>query len=141
MRHILWMGCAAALSGCATVMLPLCPSIAKNSYEHQDASKALNKFAVDLAEKRSISITQLSWFQASFSGLWPDIRWYEENYPYVLCAFDPKLQLIYKRETYVSCMRHARNWIETAQSKEPQNLMSPDSMYYEDCVSNSSRPE
>jgi hypothetical protein len=129
------VACAVSLAGCATVNLPLCPAIAKNSYDPPDNTRALNKFAVQQATDRRIEVKQLSWFAASFSGFSPSISWYQENYPFMVCAFDPKNQTIHIRETHMSCMAHARQWIQKTQSDHPEYLMLTETKFYENCVS------
>lgn len=125
---------AAVCGGCSTVKLPLCPAIARNSYQAGEPAMQVNKFAALHAERQGLVIAQLSWFSAEFSGSPAGIDWFATHYPAMLCAFDPARETTRIRETYMSCMAHAKDWIQKVQSAAPEQLMLAETMFYENCA-------
>ena len=122
-------------AGCTSVILPLCPAIAANSYPAQSEANYVNFFAKQNAEASHITISPLSWFSARFSGSIWDVETYKNSYKSMLCAFSPVQQQILIRQTYGSCMAHADNWITIVSSDKPEVLMTTQTLYYENCVS------
>lgn len=122
------------IAGCSTVMLPLCPAIAKNSYGASEASNPANKKILEQASDRKIRVRQLSWFSAEFSGFAPSLASFQNDYKFMLCAFDPTLQKIFIRETYISCMNHAEEWITKVNSPNPAELMLSEAKFVENCA-------
>jgi hypothetical protein len=129
---------ALLLSGCASTRLPLCPSIAAKSYPAGHSSSDVNWYTREQATRLGISISPVSAFAADFRGADWDVRWLQRNYPFMLCAFDPR-QEVNVRSTYISCMRHAEEWIRRTQSKVPEDLMLEGVMFHENCSIDFSR--
>jgi hypothetical protein len=129
---IVWL----LMASCTTVVLPLCPAIARISYSTNQEDAVINRLIIQEAKARQIKINQLSWFSAEFSGYSPSVAAFKKNYRYMLCAFDPSNPKILQakvRDTYQSCMTHAEEWIESTASK-PETLMTTNSVFYEDCA-------
>jgi hypothetical protein len=122
------------LASCTTVVLPLCPTVARISYSNNEEDVAINRLIIQEAKTRQIEINQLSWFAAEFSGYAPSVAAFKKNYRYMLCAFNPSNPKILQdkvRGTYQTCMTHAAEWIEKTTSG-PEILMTTD--FYENCA-------
>src|ERR1700752_3100782 len=78
-----------ATNGCVTVTLPLCPAVARNSYSLEEMPSPLNRMILEQAEVRGIAAQQLSWFAAEYKGFSRRIASFEQEYRFMLCAFDP----------------------------------------------------
>ena len=120
--------------GCTTITLPLCPTIAKSSYSAGESASPVNKRIVEQALARKIEVRQLSWFGAEFRGFAPTLNSFEADYKFMLCAFDPTLQKVFIRETYISCMNHADEWITKIRSGNPAELMLTETKFVENCA-------
>lgn len=134
MNKILTLLFIIAVAGCTTTAkLPLCPAIAKNSYPNGTEIHPVNKYTVDVMEKKDISAILLSEFTAEFSGYYSDIKWLEDNYSFLVCGFKPELEL-HPKATYISCMQHAVEWLKIVQSDEPELLMIDQTKFKANCV-------
>lgn len=119
------------LAGCTTIRFPLCPAIAEASYE-TGRGRTINRFVLQEAETRRVEIRPLSTFAADFSGFSPSVTWLSKNYPAMLCAFDPR-KVVNDRETYISCMTHAPEWMRIVRSDHPESLMYFETKFRENC--------
>jgi hypothetical protein len=121
------------LSGCASSgQFPLCPRIAEESYPSGSPGAVVNLYARDQAAARHLIISPLSSFAAVVSGSYEDLRWFNQNYPTMLCAFDPHQEVL-DRERYISCTIHAPHWIEIIRSSHPEDLMLIETKFRENC--------
>ena len=127
--------CSLSLQGCATVLLPLCPAIAKNSVYPPEPGRYVNVFAEREATRRGLSVVPHSWFTVSVSGFAPSVWVYSNEYAPMICAFDPRSQTILMRETYMSCTAHANDWIAKLRGSHHEELMLTETKFYENCVS------
>ena len=94
----------------------------------------VNKYIMDQASARNIKIAVLSEYEAELYGTPADLQWFTQNYPAMLCAFDPR-QNLSNRETYISCTSHAPQWIEIIRSQHPEYLMLRQTKFLENCSS------
>lgn len=125
---------AMLTSGCSAVTrLPLCPAIAANSYDSPDKLQFVNSYIARWAQERDIHITMLSPFVAAFEGAQFQLDELRENYRFMLCAFNPLLE-VDDRSTYLSCMSHANQWVDIVRSASPENLLLVQTKYKENCV-------
>jgi hypothetical protein len=142
-----WTGAAASsisaclllLTGCAGARFPLCPAIAENSFPSDGRGKIVNMYIQREADARNVEVRPLSEFTAEFRGSGPDLEWFNQNYAFMLCAFDPRKQ-VYDRETYLSCMSHASQWIQIVRSSTPEDLMLRETKFRENCAPLASSP-
>lgn len=118
--------------GCATARLPLCPAIAARSYPPNAEASDVNWYTKQQAQRLRISISPVSAFAADFRGKVGSVRWLQRNYRFMLCAFDPRQELN-DRSQYLSCMSHAKVWIDRTQSEKPEHLMLEEVMFHENC--------
>lgn len=127
--------CIFFLSACTTTTLPLCPAIAANSLSPADPNRSVNYFVSSRAKDLDITILQTSWFSANFSGSYLAMAHFKNDYPLMLCAFDPSLQMTEIPQTFSSCMSNARSWISTIQSDHPEKIFDDTTqVYYGNCV-------
>lgn len=127
------------LSGCSkfnfipAALFPLCPEIAEASYpEGKGTGQVINLYVKEQAREREILVTPLSAYVAELHGSNVDLAWFTANYPQMLCAFDPR-QVVLDRETYLSCIKHAPEWISIVRSQHPENLMLTQTKFRENC--------
>lgn len=122
-----------ALAGCSSVTLPLCPSIADRSYVPPEADRHINRFALERSNALGIQHVTLSPFVAKYTGSAAAVDMLRAEYPFLLCAFEPRQELK-DRETYMSCIRHAPQWIASIQSDAPERLMLAEYLFKENCA-------
>lgn len=122
-------------TGCSTVILPLCPAVARYSYGPTEPESPINKIIVNRSLEAGIEIKQLSWFLAEYRGSYFEVNRLVKRYPSMVCAFDPNLRRTLIRETYMSCMEHASDWISISSSDSPWTLMTSSTSFYENCGS------
>ena len=111
---------------------PLCPAIAQASYAPNTKTSFINKYILDQASDRHVEIRPLSEYAAEFVGPYDQISWFDANYKFMLCAFDPK-QVVLDRDTYISCMSHADGWVRIVRSSHPENLLLTQTKFRENC--------
>ncbi len=128
-----------SLTGCVPFFLarpelvPLCPAIAEISFKEKKDGQLVNHFAEAEAKRLDVKISPLSSYVASVEGNpWGVARLVEE-YKFLLCAFNSKLD-INDRATYLSCTRHAQSWIDTVRSERPERLMLKETLFRENCT-------
>jgi hypothetical protein len=134
---VYWLILTAVLvliTGCTSARFPLCPAVAEASYSEHTRGKIINYYVDQAAIERHVYIEPLSEFSADFYGSYQDIKWFSDNYPFMLCAFDPR-KIPDDRETYISCMTHAKDWITILRSSMPENLMLTNTKFKENCSS------
>lgn len=122
-------------AGCASVKVPICPTIARSSYSPGEAPSPINKMILEEAKRSNLEIRQLSWFAAEVSGAATSVNRLESNYPHLVCAFDPALHPPSAiRQDFLSCMKHANEWLRILQSPRPEELMATQTMFLENCA-------
>lgn len=132
-RVVLVVLSSCLISGCSTVSLPLCPRIAELSYEETDASKSeMNKYLAEAVRARNISVMNVGPFEAEYQGSWREIRWLEQNYPALLCAFSPS-RVIDPTAVHTACMDRAPGWISVVKGGRIDNLFLDDYGYKSSC--------
>lgn len=122
----------ALLSGC-TIKLPLCPTVANVSYPEDTPVSSVNWFVLESSKKRNLSIEELSEFVAIFSGSPRSIRWLEENYPSMLCAFKYR-RVVDDEGLYTRCIRKAGIWIDIVKDERFEELMLRETDYAATCI-------
>jgi hypothetical protein len=133
--------CIALLSLVIIMAMEACRSSAKLPLCHRFSdSKPSNTAGIgrdlfDAAKKRHIEITVLSDNVAEFTGPKKDIKWLEDNYPFLMCDFDQSAGTLGRQE-YVSCISHAKVWIRLVQSRKPEQLMLDSTIYCQNCLPN-----
>jgi hypothetical protein len=120
------------LAGCTTARFPLCPAIAEASYQ-TPGPRTIGAYTAKAAELREVQIQPLSAFAADFTGSYDEINWFTENYPTLVCAFDPK-QVTDVSTTYLSCMTHASEWVQVIRSAHPEDLMLSQTHFVDICT-------
>jgi hypothetical protein len=120
-------------AGCATVRLPLCPSLAHVSAPVAQSSDDVNFFVRQNAGQRRIRVAQLSTFNAEFKGATWDIKWLRTHYITMLCAFNPTKIDAYG-STYTSCMDKAPQWISLIEMGREKDLLNDPYDYVGNCV-------
>ena len=124
----------AGLQGCASEKYPLCPAIAEQSVPGGKRGQIINAYIIDNANRRNVKVEMLSEYEAIFTGLSTDLRWFRENYPAMLCAFDPR-QNLSNKETCMTCTKYTPLWIELIRSNHPENLMADGTKFWPSCSS------
>lgn len=124
---------AIATGGCASVQLPLCPALARASYEIGGPPSDINRILKERSDDHVIKIAQTSRFTAEFSSSLFAISWLKTNYPFLVCSFDPS-QVDSVKVSYDICMRHVEEWIRIIGSDHPDELMLDPHGYQEACV-------
>lgn len=132
--RLLFLGAMLILGGCTTALLPLCPDVAEDSVDPQVSRDFVNPYVRQAIEERGIVIVELSPFVAEFSGPSFQMRWLQDRYPHLVCAFDPRKEIL-NREVFMTCVSKAPEWIKAVQSDRPQDLMLRQTLYRETCVS------
>jgi hypothetical protein len=123
-----------ALTGCASARLPLCPKIAAVSFQGGARTGAVvNNYLAAQGNERNVKISPISAFAATFHGSVFSIAWFQGNYAFMLCAFDPK-QVVNYEAVYLSCMSHAPEWVKIVQSSKPEDLMVTQTHYADVCI-------
>ncbi|UCR85154.1 hypothetical protein [Pseudomonas chlororaphis] len=103
------------------------------SYEEGDVSKSeVNKYLIEAIRDRNISVVNVGPFEAEYQGGWSEIRWLEENYPALLCAFNPS-RVIDPRAVHVACMDRAPGWISVVKNGWQDNLFLDEYGYKSSC--------
>jgi hypothetical protein len=125
--------CQAQATTSVTV-LPLCPRLAQLSYETREAGngKLVGSFLQAAADARGIQIQLLSSFVAEFRGPPHQIRWLEQNYAMLLCAFNSAL-VIDDQAVYTSAMNHAEDWIALVREGRHKDLMLSQYKFCNNC--------
>ena len=113
-------------------MLPLCPGIALISYDPPRKNHFINRYVEERSKMLGIRHVILSPFVAKFIGMPWSIRIFSEEYPNLLCAFEPQVESN-DRETYLSCMSNVPKWISSVQSNKPESLMLEELYFKENC--------
>ncbi|KIO50269.1 hypothetical protein [Nitrosospira sp. NpAV] len=124
---------ASAVSACATIRVPLCPAIAEKSYPSEQVGEVVNRYMAERAASKNVAISPLSSFAAEISGSIFAIEWFDRNYPWMMCAFESRHMLL-DRQTFMSCMHHASEWMRVVKSDQPEHLMNRETKYEENCV-------
>lgn len=131
------LACAGSIvlltTGCASVRLPLCPTVARSTYAPGEQAGPLGSYTASAVAARRLKAQPTSPFTATFSGSKGDVRWLLANYPQLVCAFEPT-RADNPRSSYVSCVAHAPAWVTVIRSPHPENLMLPEHLYYENCI-------
>lgn len=126
------MTCAALLflaTGCCTIKRPLCPRLANQSYTPPLPPDIRLNHDMDAELKaRDIRVSVLSPFVAEFSGNIHEIHWLKQNYPQMLCGFNP-IGIAEREIEYTTCMKYADSWASIVNSSQPGNLMLDNSHY------------
>jgi hypothetical protein len=128
-----------SLTGCVPFFLgrpelvPLCPAIAEISFTKKKDGQLVNYFAETEAKRLGVKIRPLSSYTASVEGNPWSVAKLVEEYKFLMCAFNPKLD-INDRATYLSCMSHAESWIDTVRSERPEKLMLKETLFRENCT-------
>lgn len=100
----------------------------------------VNRFVVEEAAKRRVTITPLSYFVAEFKGNTKSIQWFRENYEIMLCAFNPRL--VTDDDTlYTSCMKHARDWIDLVEKGLESDIMLQELLFCPNCCTRYLSPD
>lgn len=124
-----------AAAGCASVKVPICPTIARSSYSPGEAGSPINKMIIEEVKRSNLEIRQLSWFAAEVSGAASSVDRLQNNYSHLVCAFDPALHPPSAiRQDFLSCMKHANEWLKIIQSPRPEELMATQTMFLENCA-------
>jgi hypothetical protein len=126
---MLWM-----LAGCATARVPLCPEIAKASYESGEPSGNIDKYALLEAKRLNVQIEPLSAFTADVSGMTGNVEKFNTNYKFVLCAFEPTTSVDVTL-AYTNCMQFADEWTKILNSDHPDVLMLDRTLFRATCAS------
>ncbi len=132
-RRIFAIVLAGTLSACATIRVPLCPAIAEKSYPDPQIGEVVNRYMAERARSKNIAISPLSPFAAEIGGSVFAVEWFDRNYPWMLCGFESR-QMLYDRETFLSCMHHASEWMKIVRSNQLESLMLRETKYVENCV-------
>lgn len=123
-----------ARAGTAAVRVPLCPKLAVQSYSNPAMPEAVvNKYAAAQAQAKKLTITPLSSFVAEVSGDKKKVKWFEENYIFMVCAFD-SAQVPNDEQVYITCTQYARRWIDIVQSAKPEDLMLQETHFASVCA-------
>lgn len=136
--HVLcscWVLVPLLLAGCASVKVPLCPTIARSSYGPGESASPVNKMVLEEVKRSNLELRQLSWFAAEVSGASNSVKRLEDNYAHLVCAFDPALHPASAiRQDFLSCMKHANEWVRIVQSPRPEELMATQTLFLENCA-------
>lgn len=120
-------------SSCASARFPLCPKLAGLSYQGDQTRAIVNGYLLAQAQERRVKISPMSAFSAKLSGSKRSLAWFQKNYAFMLCAYDPK-KATNDEQLYLVCMKHAQEWVSIVQSKEPENLLLKDTHFADVCV-------
>lgn len=138
MRRLTLIGpFALVLNGCVgTTQLPLCPSIAHKSFQNPADASDINFYISQNAVARGVNVRQISSFLVELRGSHTNMAWIRRNYPSMLCSFRYE-QVLNGQETYLSCMSHAPEWMETVRKKKPADLFLNSTLYRANCAAES----
>lgn len=121
-----------AVSGCATVHLPLCPRISALSYPRGSETQTLNRFVSAALKEQEVNAFVISPFLAQYSGGWNSVKWLEQNYPALLCAFDP-LNVIDPKAVHTACVKNAPHWMQIVKENRLDDLFLDETIYKASC--------
>lgn len=121
------------LSGCVSLVVPLCPKVAAASYPAEHAPSPVNRYLLEAARQWKVEVTVLSPFAAELYGARRNVARMEANYRFLLCSFDPA-NVANVEAAYMTCIAHAPTWMAAVKSGTPQHLMLEESLYRARCV-------
>ena len=126
----------AVLSGCtSSIQVPLCGDLARTTYRTVPVeSSEISSYTRSVAADLNLKLEILSPFVMRVSGLDSRVAKFMEDYPTMLCGFDP-VQVTVPHDTYLSCTSHAKKWIDVVQAGKPEDLMLQNMIYEPICAS------
>ena len=127
---------ATILSGCtSSVQVPLCGDLARTTYRNVPVENSeISSYTRSVANDLKLKLEILSPFVMRVSGIDSNLTKFMEDYPVMLCGFDP-VKVTVPHNTYLSCTSHAKKWISVVQSGSSQDLMLQDMIYEPLCAS------
>ena len=119
------------LTSCSTTQLPICPKLSRTTVQGDLTS--LGQHMENVSSTYRLKVVKLSEFVVRVSGATGNLHRFIEDYPQIVCAFDPG-QVGNAGSAYMSCVQHAPSWIYAVRSNQPEELFLSEYRFWENCV-------